>query len=230
MSEPSPALQGKEPSEQQRQLYANLMHEAKVRLQAIDLALQGHLRVTNPFVREFCWLQLRMLCELVALSCLVAHGDVTFFQPNRMGRAHSAGEILNQMSRLRPHFYPAAIRATHEELEDGKMAHHLEAITPSPLSKEDLLDLYGLTHRHLHRGSLKGLLDRDVNAPWDTTIDAPEIIRWGERVNRLLSHHFIWFEDTLMVAILRNASDNNKVQVAIAQALQEPTPDQTAER
>ncbi len=50
-------------TEKQTQLYANLMQEVKVRIDAINLALQGRTNLATPFVRELCWLQLRMLCE-----------------------------------------------------------------------------------------------------------------------------------------------------------------------
>jgi len=59
-----------------RILYANLMEEIKVRLDCINAAMQGRLMLPSPIVREFCYLQIRFLCELVALSCLIAHGDM----------------------------------------------------------------------------------------------------------------------------------------------------------
>jgi hypothetical protein len=57
-------------------LYAAIMEEAKIRLNSIDMALAGTTILPHQLVREFCFLQLRMLCELIALGCLTAHGDV----------------------------------------------------------------------------------------------------------------------------------------------------------
>jgi hypothetical protein len=54
-------------------LYAQLMEEAKSRLTAIDGAVKGESGLPVLFVREFCYLQLRMPCEAIALGCLVAH-------------------------------------------------------------------------------------------------------------------------------------------------------------
>jgi hypothetical protein len=57
-------------------LYAAIMEEAKLRLNSIDMALGGATILPHQLVREFCFLQLRMLCELIALGCLTAHGDI----------------------------------------------------------------------------------------------------------------------------------------------------------
>ena len=205
------------PTEKQRQLYANLMHEVKIRIDAINLAVQGRMGFSEFFVREFCWLQLRMLCELVALSCLVAHGDITFLQPHKVGKSYSADDILERLTKLRPHFYPQPSRQK-PMVHGGKPGFEMEAINPSPLAKEDLLKLYGRTHRHLHRGSLKKLLAMNVNAPLDLKIDAPEVIGWAQRINDLLSIHLIAISaDELIICILRNASANGEVQVVVAE-------------
>ncbi len=200
-------------------LYANLMHEVKIRIEAINQAVQGHLRLHELFIREFCWLQLRMLCELVSLSCLVAHGDITFLQPHKVGRSTSADEILDRMTKLRAHFYPFPVRQKEISHPSGQRHFEMEGMAPGPLPKEDLLKLYGRTHRHLHRGSLKGLLSMDINSPIDVTINTPEIVGWAQKINDQLSHHVIAISsERLMICVLRNASDNNKVQVATADA------------
>jgi hypothetical protein len=56
--------------------YSILMLEAKHRLLAMDTALEGKTGLPRPAIREYCFLQLRMLCELIALGCLTAHGDL----------------------------------------------------------------------------------------------------------------------------------------------------------
>jgi hypothetical protein len=51
-------------------IYSLLMQEAKARLFATDAALEGRTGLPNAMICEFCFLQLRMLCELIALGCL----------------------------------------------------------------------------------------------------------------------------------------------------------------
>src|SRR5262249_15778508 len=61
------------------ELYVALMTEVKIRIQAIDLAagpVQAMRSFPGALIQEFCFLQLRMTCELISLACLVAHGDI----------------------------------------------------------------------------------------------------------------------------------------------------------
>jgi hypothetical protein len=207
--------------DKQNTLYANLMDEVKVRIDCISSAAQGRLNnYPTPIVREFCYLQLRMLCELIALSCLVAHGDITFLQPHKLGKSYSADDILDKLSKLREHFYPLPITQTVTSIGPPK-ALHMTLVNPSPLPKDELLKLYGITHKYLHRGSLKKLLSMDT--PIDITINMPEIVRWAQKINDLLSLHVISIDaKNVMLCMLRNADENNKVQVATAVASEMP--------
>lgn len=58
-----------------RTLYANIMQEIKIRIAAVDAETMNQLPVVPPLVKEFCYLQFRMICEPIAVGCLVAHGD-----------------------------------------------------------------------------------------------------------------------------------------------------------
>lgn len=200
--------------EKRNTLYANLMDEVKLRVNCIDSAATGKMRFPNPIVREFCYLQLRMLCELISLSCLVAHGDITFLQPHKLGRSYSADEILDRLTKLRAHFYPIAVRQTI--LAGPPRSFQLEPVEPSPFSKDDLIKLYSETHKYLHRGSLKKLLSSET--PIDVTINLPEIVKWAQRINDLLSSHVIAINsDRVILCILRNVDDNMRVQVVTAE-------------
>lgn len=50
------------------QLYCGLMEEAKLRIAAIEGNLSGKTGLPGQIVRESCYLQLRLLCELIALA------------------------------------------------------------------------------------------------------------------------------------------------------------------
>ncbi len=199
-------------------LYANLMEEVKLRFDCINLAVQGRIGYAPPILREICWLQVRMLCELITLSCLVAHGDIVALQTHKIGKAYSADEILDKLAKLRPHFYPIPIvqKLTNPEAPQGKRKYDTTVVDPSPLPKVDLISLYGKTHRHLHRGSLKKLLSMD--APIDTNVNFPEIVGHVQKICNLLSHHMIAVsENHLIFCMLQNASNNNRVQVITAE-------------
>ncbi len=54
-------------------VYAAIMEEAKLRALSINMFSGAGYAIPLPLKRECCFLQLRMLCELIALGCLVAH-------------------------------------------------------------------------------------------------------------------------------------------------------------
>ena len=58
------------------QLYTVLMGEVKLRHACLARLMRGETGLEPPFIREFCFLQFRMICETIALGCLVAHGDI----------------------------------------------------------------------------------------------------------------------------------------------------------
>jgi hypothetical protein len=186
------------------------MEEAKVRLNCIASALRGETGYPVPIVREFGYLQLRLLCELVALSCLTAHGDIA--QLIR-GATYSADDILKRLTDLRPHFYPSAYTQAMKPGPGPKRTFTLTPKDPQPLPKEQLLALYGTCHAHLHRGRFKHLLS--ASTPVDRPPNLPEIASWAQRIADMLSVHRIAISDeTGLVCILHNKDDEGKVQVA----------------
>jgi hypothetical protein len=88
-------------------------------------------------------------------------------------------------------------------------------------TQSELPVLYGKCGDALHRGSLKKLLS--PKTPLQRNF--PDIIEWGQKINRLLNLHLISLIDgnTHVIAMLRNSEDNNNVQVSIA----EPNPNQS---
>src|SRR5437899_989019 len=95
-------------------LYSKLMEEAKIRLESIDIALVGKTGLRDGAVREFCFLQLRLLCEVIALACLAAHGDIDTVQKLRKvyRKEYSADKMIGQLQRLHAEFYPRSMRQT----------------------------------------------------------------------------------------------------------------------
>ena len=82
------------------------MEEIKGRTEAIRLALSGQLPVHPRVAVELSFLQLRMVCELIALACLMAHGDLGLTLPEKMKGEDHAGVILKVLEQLHPKFYP----------------------------------------------------------------------------------------------------------------------------
>lgn len=198
-------------------LYANLMDEVKVRIDCIDRAVRGQTGFPGPIVREFCYGQLRFLCELIALSCLVAHGDIPATRSKRLGKKWSAQDIMDELTKLREHFYPIAVR--QKPRRAGFREGEMEGINPPPFPKDALLKLYGECHAKTHRGNVEKLLKSATPIDLDTKF--PEIISWAQKITDQLSVHIVPISasgDRLMFCILRNMDDNNKVQTGFMEA------------
>jgi hypothetical protein len=184
-------------------LYAGLMEEVKVRLSSIDIAIAGRMGLAGPMVREFCFLQLRMLCELIALGCLTAHGDI--LAGTKLRKEYAADKIVDQLEKLHPHFYPRACT------QSTKSPTGFDAVimTDGFLTKPDLLKLYGKCGDALHRGSLKKLLSLET----PTQIHFSDIVSWRQRITTLLNYHAIFLLDNkhMVLCALRNVANNDRV-------------------
>jgi hypothetical protein len=192
-------------------LYANLMDEVKVRIDCIDRAVRGQTGFPGPIVREFCYGQLRLLCELIALSCLVAHGDIAATHSKRIGKKWSAQEIMDELTKLREHFYPIAMRQTPPP--PGTKVWGMEGAKAPSFTKEALLQLYGKCHARMHRGNVEKLLKSATPIDMDTNF--PEIISWAQKIQDQLAVHIVPISkdgEKLMFCILRNQENNGKVQ------------------
>jgi hypothetical protein len=65
--------------------YCGLMEELKARHAVVSKVLidarESQFVLTPYVLGELCFLQLRMMCELIALGCLLVHGDVPGREP-----------------------------------------------------------------------------------------------------------------------------------------------------
>jgi hypothetical protein len=159
-------------------LYRDIMVEVKVRIEIIDTALSNQINIPGPAVRELCFLQLRMICELIAFGCVIAHGDIA--EASKLKKEYSAGAIMNVLETLHADFYPIPVRKV---TRDG-MAH-LEIPYQDYLKKPDLIALNAKCGEVLHRGTLKKLLAGKI--PIQTNF--PEIEAYKQKIIKLLNEH-----------------------------------------
>jgi len=163
-------------------LYASIMEEIKVRILSINTLTNAKIGVPSPLVREFCFLQFRMTCELIALGCLVAHGDIEATKSSSLQKAYKADEILKRLEELHPDFYPVPRKPVF-----GENLVHLDDYGREFLTKDDLIQLYVKCGGVLHKGSLRKL----IKPKSPLQINFPEINQVGQKVLNLLSVHTI---------------------------------------
>lgn len=191
-------------------LYANIMEEIKIRIAAIDAGTGGLLSLPATIVREHCFLQLRLICELVALGCLTAHGDIDAAQ-KRLRKEWAAEKICDELEKLHPDFFPQPVL----QGRIGSGHHSLEAIKPHPFPKSEFLKIYGRCGDVLHRGNVKKLISQ--KSPIE--VHYPDITALAQKVVNLLQVHIVVMlgGSTVFLCVLRNGNDNDRVQVVIAE-------------
>src|ERR1019366_9455022 len=91
-------------------LYLGLMEEIKFRFGTISRITQGDLPLPPKAIQEYCLLQIRMVCELISLACLVAHGDIS--KSNRLTKTYQADKIISELETLHPDFFPKPVTMT----------------------------------------------------------------------------------------------------------------------
>lgn len=162
--------------------YRLLMEEVKNRIGVLNILLAGKTGLPDPALQETAFLQLRMLCELVAIACLVAHGEIPETKAKNFREEWNATAILKRLERLHADFFPTSITVK----EEGPGRKHISPSNLDSLTKAELPTLYGRCGDLLHRGSFTKLLGKPH---WPT--DTVEIIKWGQKLSNLLSQHWI---------------------------------------
>lgn len=182
----------------EQQLYANLMDEARQRIHTIRDLVDGRDRWPPRFLQEFCYLQLRMLCELIAVGCLVAHGEVKNL---RTLKNWKIPDVVKEMEALNPDFYPRGVRFRRHA---GGL--HLDDYNVPQLTKGELVQLWQRSGEYLHRGTAVKLLKEDRRGP---QVNTDEIVLWGLKVMNLLEQHIISSSDRSKHLLVALASDDH---------------------
>ncbi|WP_150127407.1 hypothetical protein [Agrobacterium sp. RAC06] len=149
--------------------YHELMVEAKARLLAINTVTDNLRGIPSQIIREFGILQIRMLCEIIGLACLVAHGDLIDQVPGNLRKEYKPGQIFDALGNLHDDFFP--VPGTLKKTEIGWHLDHWEG---GPFAtKEELATIWAGSGDFLHRGSLKNLIKAKCNGPINLRTRSP---------------------------------------------------------
>ena len=185
------------------QTYARLMQEIKRRHSVIAEVLNQTIPMPQMAAFEFCYLQLRKICEVFALGCLAVHGDIPEVRSKLVEKTYSADQIMKRLIQIHPQFYPVPSKQTVDQVTQKPI--ELTPVGTGFLTKDELLTLYGECGNYLHRGTIRQLLSK-----WEPTPDFEKITRWGSKLVALLSHHQIQTsQPDLQIWFLMHAEDGN---------------------
>lgn len=189
-------------------LYRSLMHEARIRIDLFNHILSGGTKLPEAMVHELCYLNMRMICELVALGCLVIHYDISENSlTKKLKNEWHAEKIIERLHALHPHSFPQQAEVSEKGVTGNT--------NNNALSRDEFFKIYGKCGDALHRGTLKKILKTD-KAPYGK-IHLPDIVRWIQKVEDLLGCHLVVMADgkTIVVCVLRDLEKNFETTTAI---------------
>jgi len=191
--------------------YTDLMQEIKERIYTIDDILSGKTELNGPLAHEFCFLQLRFICECISYACVIAHAYITELQATKFQREWSADTLMKQLSELHQDFYPKPQTMINT---NGNI--QLEEIDAPYLTKSNLQKLNGICNRKLHRGSPEKYTYNPT--PECLAADRQTIINYANEIFRLMESHLMTNRDTPRYILCQFRERGELVNVAFAAA------------
>jgi hypothetical protein len=86
-------------------IYRALMSEARYRIDAFNHILAGDTGLAEALVMELCFLQLRMLCETIALGSVAVHDGISQIAMNKkLANEWHAEKIIDALEALHQDF------------------------------------------------------------------------------------------------------------------------------
>lgn len=195
------------------EIYAALMEEIKQRSAAITTAVRaahaGSANQNSYMHAEFAYLQLRYICELVALSSLAAHHSMGL--GSKLNKAWNAGEAFSLLEQINPHCFPRSVR----NIPDSRGINNFHVVeTPTIFTRSDLAKIYGGCGTALHRGTIKEIATGN-RKPYN--LDDLNI--WHKKIMLLLEQHMILIRDPDRTLLVNFNSDHGRVAVYSAEAV-----------
>lgn len=193
--------------------YCALMLDVRTRNDAINAIILDPGSLPPRLVREFCYLQLRMIAELVALGCVVLHDQLPASDVKRLRKAYHPNEILSTIEGYEPGFFPRAVDYIHE-VEPG----HKEVVPVDPpvMTAAELKRMWGRTGDVLHWGTVKKMREQTVVDEKHTDVRLMQ-----RRFLDLLSIHFVLTakETQPFICQLNSADGGGVKMIAIGQQI-----------
>lgn len=199
------------------------MAELRIRLDSIPVFASLEAQVPSRVLVETGFLQLRLSCEIVALGCLVAHGDLQEVKAARLQTAYQADYIISRLQRLHSDFFP--VPHTMEIVKtdsSGRNFYHYTPLTDGFMSKDKFVDAYRRFGSILHKGSLKALSKRsdDDQALFDELHEYHSLLVMLTAAHHIMTKGREW---TIVCDIPEAAQGD--VRVLVAKAFVQNSPD-----
>lgn len=190
--------------------YTDLMQEIKERQYAIEDVLSGRTALQGPLAYEFCFLQLRLICECISYACVIAHAYIQELKTPKFQKEWSADSLMKALDSLHQDFYPKPKKMTVTDRVQ------LDEIDAPYLTKAELKKLNGICGDKLHRGSPEKYTYNPT--PERLAADRQTIIDYGNKVFRLMESHLITHRGDARYILCRFRERGAPVEVWFAAA------------
>lgn len=194
-------------------LYCQLMEYIKWRIKAVmktteQVKLRQHY-LDNRLAAEFCLLQLRFCCELLAIGCVAIHTDVP--QGKKLRKNWNAERTMSAFSELKPEFFPKPIKDIL--CDDGTFE---QQPVENALTREEFLSDYSFFASQLHTGNYLRYKKMEIKR-----FDFGLIESFVSKFIRLLDNHTYYLHDEeIMIRVIMNNAKDGKVWLNELQKVQ----------
>lgn len=182
--------------------YLGLMEEIKRRDQAVHEIITKHKTTSYAATNiEFNCLQIRKILELIALANLVANKHHFEEQKAKFEKFWRAKQILADIEKLNPDFYPKPINEVDDP--NPKIKKRLEDVKSGFMTREEFIDIYDKCSNLIH-----------ATNPYSPAVnlDAYEkdIPQWLEKSRVLLKAHVIRLVNSDNLYLIHMAENDGK--------------------
>lgn len=192
-------------------IYAGFAQEISDRLAAIEEAVRLAVTVGADrayFHAEFAFMQLRLVCELVALAALWVHREKGLSK--KLEGAWHVDEIFKELETINDKCFPFGCRMTFTQDGGYQVVPRPEAV----MKRYDLTRIYGQCGNVLHRGALKLFLSGQSK-----NYDLDFVRQSAAMIKNLLSEHMVIVIDLGIVVLCNMGANGKPVQVITAHAV-----------
>lgn len=188
--------------------YSQLMKEVKSRLTVLDERLStlkdpNHLRPGAFIDAEYCFLQIRLICESIALAAILIHEPA---YTNKLKNLYRADRIFTDLKKINRFCFPRAI--TGQPKVDGVVQYQVDQ--SESRGYKWLIKIYRETDQILHRGRIKHLIEGSSrHYPVD------KVYVWASELRSLLKYHSIVDQTTGFAIICELKPEGQPVSVIL---------------
>lgn len=196
-------------------IYIALMQQIVLRLDAIretaTEAVANPTHGSNWKNAEFCYLQIRRICEYAAIAVLVAHGEHEQFLSSALLKEWNAGKLFQKLTSINRNAFPIPVVTEINAHGDGR--HH---VVPQErlLSAKELAQVYNACGDRLHASSLRRILQGKLP---EYSFD--DIGSWTNKFTATLQSHLILLPEISSVMLVAlNDIEDGQVHCSFADA------------